>query len=129
MKSPNTSVGDNATALVDTAAQATDQAIRTTQRVANKTLDQLADTVEDVRIQADTALNRLSGDAEQLMRRGVDVVRDRSQQLREQAVRATDSTVAYVKDEPIKSLLIAAAVGAALMALITIGSRAGGGRD
>ncbi|HEY6599092.1 MAG TPA: hypothetical protein VIZ30_07260 [Pseudomonadales bacterium] len=107
----------------DAAAQATDQVIRSSQRVANRTLDKVADTVDEVRTQAEGAMNRLSGDAERLMRRGADKVRDGSQQLREQALRATDSTAAYVKAEPVKALLIAAAVGAALMALISIGSR------
>ncbi len=123
MTTPSTNT--NIENVADAAVQATDQAIRTGQRVANRTMDRVADTVDEVRTQAEGALNRMSGDAERLMRRGADKVRDGSQQLREQALRATDSTAAYVKDEPVKALLIAAAVGAALMALISIGSRAG----
>jgi ElaB/YqjD/DUF883 family membrane-anchored ribosome-binding protein len=50
-------------------------------------------------------------------------VRDSSQQLREKAVQASDQTVAYIKDEPVKSMLIAAATGAALMGLISLMGR------
>ena len=60
-------------------------------------------------------------------RKGIEAVRDGSQQLREKAQRATDSTVAYVKDEPIKAMLIAAATGAVLMGLISM--LAGRSRD
>ena len=125
LHNPNTSIGDNAANLADAAKQATDDVIRASQRAAHNTANHLADTVDDVRTQADRALDRISIEGERLVRRGVDAVKDRSQQLREQAVRASDSTVGYVKEEPVKALLIAAAVGAALMALITIGSRAG----
>ena len=75
--------------------------------------------VEDLRNQA----ARVSSQAEAAARRGMEAVRDGSQQLRERAQRATDQTVAYVKDEPIKSMLIAAATGAVLMALVSLMGR------
>ena len=53
-------------------------------------------------------------------RRGMEAVRDSSQQLRERAMQAQDMTVAYVKDEPIKAMLIAAATGALLMGIISM---------
>lgn len=52
--------------------------------------------------------------------RGVDSVRDTSHLLRVKAEHASDSTVNYVKDEPIKSVLIAAAVAATLVALVAL---------
>ncbi len=73
-------------------------------------------TSEQSNILADGAA--LSADrAIALARRGVDAVRDGSQQLRERALRVSDSTVGYIKDEPVKSVLIAAVAGAALFAL------------
>ena len=68
-------------------------------------------------------INRLSSQAETAARRGVDAVRDTSAQLRERAVKASDSTVGYIKDEPVKAMLIAAATGAALMALVSLITR------
>ena len=64
--------------------------------------------------------SQVSAQAEAAAKRGMDAVRDSSQQLREKAMKATDTTVAYVKDEPVKSMLIAAATGAVLMGLISL---------
>ena len=65
----------------------------------------------------------LASEAETLARRGLDTMRERSAQFRESAVRVSDNTVGYIKDEPVKAILIAAATGAALMALVSLLSR------
>ena len=62
-------------------------------------------------------------EAEAAARRGIEAVRDTSQQLREKALRASDSAVGYVRDEPIKAMLIAAATGALLMGIVALMSR------
>jgi ElaB/YqjD/DUF883 family membrane-anchored ribosome-binding protein len=111
------------TNLADQAAQSADSAIQSTQRFANDTLDSLSNKVHEVRDQAAPVLNRVAEKAETLARRGIDVVKDSSQQLRERALHVSDSTVGYIKDEPIKAILIAAATGAALMALISLMTR------
>ena len=53
-----------------------------------------------------------------LAQRSMDALRDGSQHLRERALHASDATRGYVKDEPVKSMLMAAAAGATLMALL-----------
>ena len=110
----------------DQAASSAQGAIRSTQRAADDALDGLSAKVEDARDKAAPLLNRVSTQAEAAARRGIEAVRDTSQQLREKAVQASDSAVGYVKDEPVKAMLAAAATGAALMALIVMISR---GRD
>lgn len=110
-------------ALADQAAQGADSAIKSTQRVTNDALDSLSDKVQDVKDQAAPVLNRVAAKAEELARRSADAVRDGSSQLKERALRAQDATVGYIKDEPVKAILIAAAAGAALMALVTLLSR------
>ena len=122
---PNSNVGANAATIVDSAANTADQVIRSSQRVANQTLDQLSSGVDTVRAQAAPVLNRLATDTEQFTRRSVDKVREGSQQLRGQALRATNTTLGYIKEEPVKAVLIAAAIGAVLMALVTLVGRAG----
>ena len=67
------------------------------------------------------AFGRLTAETGQLARRGVETVR-------EQSIRAADSTRGHTRDEPIKSVLIAAAVGASLMALLFLVSRGRGAR-
>jgi ElaB/YqjD/DUF883 family membrane-anchored ribosome-binding protein len=50
-------------------------------------------------------------------------IRDVSQNLQDRALRVSDNTVGYIRDEPVKSVLIAAATGAALVALVGLLSR------
>jgi ElaB/YqjD/DUF883 family membrane-anchored ribosome-binding protein len=109
--------------LADAASQGADDAIRSTQRVAGDVLDRLADDVQDVHDRAAPRLVRMAEQAEGLVRRGADVVRDRSQQLREGAYRASDYTRSYIRDEPLKSVLIAAFAGAAVIAIANLLSR------
>ena len=109
--------------VADQAASSAQGTIRTTQRAADDAMNGLSDKVEELRSQAAPLLNRVSSQAEAAARRGMDAVRDTSQQLRDRALRASDSTVGYIKDEPIKSMLIAAATGALLMGLISLMTR------
>ena len=109
--------------LVDQAAASADRAISSTQRVANETLNSLSGSVQDFRGEAGPMLNRTSEQISALTQRGVDAMRDGSQHLREKALQASDSAVGYIKDEPVKAMLIAAATGAALMALLSLMAR------
>lgn len=109
--------------IADQMSQSADDAIRSTQRLANETVDGLAHTMQDMRTQAAPLLSRASEQVSTLAQRGVDSVRETSQHLREKTRDAADGTVQYVKDEPIKAMLIAAATGAALMALVSLISR------
>ena len=68
-------------------------------------------------------VNNLQTDASQLGQRGLKAVREGTQQLREKADRANELTQNYVKGDPVKALLIAAATGAALVALIGLMTR------
>jgi ElaB/YqjD/DUF883 family membrane-anchored ribosome-binding protein len=55
--------------------------------------------------------------------RGVSAVRDTSQHLVDRVQHATDSTTAYVRAQPVKSMLMAAAAGATLVALLSLLTR------
>lgn len=114
---------DQASSLADQAAHSAEQAIKSTQRVANEALNNLAGSVQDMRHQTAPMLNRATEQVSELAQLGVDSVREASQQLRDKALRASDNTVNYIKDEPVKALLIAAATGAALMAMVSLMSR------
>jgi len=102
--------------LADQAANAANIAIKSTQRATDNAFDSLAGGVQSLRLQAAPAINRAGALAQQ----GVNSVRDTAQQMREGALHATDSTISYIKEEPIKAMLIAAAAGAGLMALLRL---------
>ena len=114
---------DQPDTLSDAVAQSADHAIKATQRVANEALDSLAVSVQAVHHQTAPLLERASADAEAVVKRGVDALRDTAKQLRQTARRASETTVNYVRHEPVKAMLIAAATGAALMALISLMNR------
>ena len=116
-------LGQQLTGAADQAADSASAALRSTQSATNQAFDRLNEKVSEVRDQAAPTLNRLSTQAESMARRGVEVVRDTSAQLREKALQASDTTVGYIKDEPVKAMLIAAATGAALMGLIGLMTR------
>ena len=68
-------------------------------------------------------LDRASEQANTLAQRGLHAVQDSAMQLREQASHTTEATVRYIQRDPLKAVLIAAASGAALMALVSLLSR------
>jgi ElaB/YqjD/DUF883 family membrane-anchored ribosome-binding protein len=109
--------------LADQGGDAAGSLIKSTQRTANDALNTLSDKVQDVKDQAAPVLNRVAAKAEDLARRSADMARDRAALVKESAQRYSDATVGYIKDEPVKSILIAAAAGAALMALVSLLSR------
>ena len=60
-------------------------------------------------------ISRATEQVTSVARQGLDAVREGTQQVRDGARRASDSALGYVRDEPVKAMLIAAAAGAALM--------------
>ncbi|MCK6370088.1 MAG: hypothetical protein L6Q83_01980 [Gammaproteobacteria bacterium] len=110
----------------DQAAQSTDKAIRSTQRVANEALTGLANTAQDMRDEAAPLLNRAAVEAHTLTQRGLAAVRNGSHQLQDRTRRASASTAAYVRDRPVTAMLIAGATGAAVMSMINLVRRSRG---
>lgn len=82
--------------------------IRSTQQAAHQAVDHLADGAE-----------RLAANTDRLAHRGAD-------QLRERARHAADGTIVHIRSQPLKSVLIAGAFGAALGALFTLLGRSRG---
>ncbi|MDP3874000.1 MAG: hypothetical protein Q8Q80_15185 [Methyloversatilis sp.] len=121
--------GAAADTFADALAHTVGDAVRTSNQIAHQTLDQLADRVDSARLQAGPVFDRLAHRADEMKYRGAAAVREGSQRLRYQAVRATDSTLGYVRHKPVQSLLFAAALGAAVTLLLSVVGRAGKPRD
>ena len=110
--------------LAGQTAQSADAAINSAQRAANETIDSVAKAAHDIRQDAiDPLLNRAADRVNEMASRSADALRKGSRQARATAQRASDTTVAYVKDEPVKAMLMAAASGAALLALFNLLTR------
>lgn len=104
--------------LTDRAAEQADQVLKGTRRVANQTIDRLQHGVDALQDSGNGGLKRVVEKVDDLTHRGLERARDISADVRDRAVRAGDSTVAYIRDEPVKSVLIAAAAGAGIAALL-----------
>jgi ElaB/YqjD/DUF883 family membrane-anchored ribosome-binding protein len=122
MISPNSHDATNP--ITDSVGNAAEQALASTRRVANEMLDTVGHSVEGVRQQAAPMLNRASDQAVATAQHGVDAVRETSRHWREQAQHASDRTVTYIREEPVKAMLIAATAGALLAALAGLVRRA-----
>jgi len=109
--------------IADQAAAKADRALSATKRAANGALDSLQHGVDALQDQAPGALSRAAAQVDELTQRGVERARQAAADVRLQAERAGDRTVGYIRDEPVKSMLIAAAAGAAITALIAALSR------
>lgn len=118
-----TKPNEQAASLANQVGQSADQAIRSTQRVANEAVDTVAGSVKDLRNEVGPMINQVAERASALAHRGADALQRGSQPLLDKAQHAADSTTNYIRNEPVKAMLIAAATGAALMGLITLVNR------
>lgn len=114
---------ENTNTLLDSAASTANQAIRSSQRAVHQAVDRFADGADEVRAQTGAALGSLASGAEDLTHRGAALLRERTLRLREQSHHVADTTRGYIRDEPVKSVLIAAAAGAVLMGLMGLFGR------
>jgi ElaB/YqjD/DUF883 family membrane-anchored ribosome-binding protein len=114
---------DQSSHLIEQASRSADHAIRATQQAATGAVDSAADSLQDLRHQTAPKLERASEQVSAMAHRGIDRARETSHQLRIGAKHASDSTLNYVKEEPVKAVLIAAAAGAVLLALVSLLSR------
>lgn len=110
--------------LAGQAAQSAEAAINSGQRAASETIDSVAQAAQEIRQDAIAPLlDRAADRVNALASHGADAVRKGSRQARATARQASDTTVAYVKDEPVKAMLLAAATGAGLLALFNLFNR------
>lgn len=73
--------------------------------------------------QASHAADQVAKSSQQLAHNVTQGVRDSAHQLRVKAAYAGDEAVHYIRHEPVKAMLIAAAAGAALIALLSLFGR------
>jgi ElaB/YqjD/DUF883 family membrane-anchored ribosome-binding protein len=87
---------DASNSLMDHAAQSADAVVHSTQRLANQAVEGVSHSLQAA-----------------------------GRQVRDGAHLASDKTVAYIREQPVKSMLIAAVTGAALVALARLAVRPG----
>ena len=94
--------------------------LKAAERDAQAAIGSAVDGLTSAYGDAKPLLSRWSEKARGAAHDGYDAAREQAAALRDRSQRAVESTRGYVQDEPIKSLLIAAAVGAAVIALVEV---------
>ena len=106
-------------AISNKAGQAVDSGIAAAERTADRLTDSAEDALRITQRTAHNALGSLSSSVDEL-RHAVPAAMHRAA---DSARHAGDSTVSYIRHEPLKSVLVAAAIGALAVGLLAVFSR------
>lgn len=109
----------NSHQAVDSLAQSADKAIDSTRNYANHALDVADEKVHTLRSSVQPVLEKFSRKAEQFAHQGMDMAANAKDKARESLSQYSAATSRYVADKPVQSVLIAAAVGAAVALLVS----------
>jgi ElaB/YqjD/DUF883 family membrane-anchored ribosome-binding protein len=97
--------------------QSAEEAVENTRAFAQDSLDRATDKVHDLRRNLEPAIDQLASRAEKAVRSSLEAVTNTSERAQQTLHRYADATGRYVAEQPVKSVLIAAATGAAVAAL------------
>lgn len=116
-------IANGARHLADDVLQSAQDAVQSTRKAANHSLEKAEEGVRALRGQADPVIDDLAARAQELAARGIGYCANTTARARRQVQLAADATTRYVAEQPGKSLVIAAASGAALATLVLWMSR------
>lgn len=115
----NTSLSQDGKRMADDMAHSAERAIDATRSQANHLLDSAESKVDYMRSKAEPALEKFAAKAQDLAQRGLDMASHTKDQAKETLSNYSAVTTRYVADKPMQSILIAAAVGAAVALLVS----------
>ncbi|MES2975792.1 MAG: hypothetical protein V4757_19400 [Pseudomonadota bacterium] len=98
--------------------QSAEDAVESARGFTNDSLDRAGAAMRDVRANLGSSAGEISARARELARRGISAASHTSERAHKTLNQYANVTGRYVADQPVKSVLIAAAVGAALAALV-----------
>ena len=95
------------------------RAVDSTREYANDALDKAENKVRELRGQVDPMVDMLASKAQKLARQSLDLASEAKQRAQQSLSQAAGATGRYVSEQPLRSVLIAAAVGAAVAMLVS----------
>jgi ElaB/YqjD/DUF883 family membrane-anchored ribosome-binding protein len=104
--------------LSDQMINGAEHAVETSRSLANETLDKAESKVRQLRGSIDPMVDKLATQAQKLARQSMDMAAEASERAQRSMHRYADATTRYVANEPVKAVLIAAAVGATVALLV-----------
>ncbi|HEX5285418.1 MAG TPA: DUF883 C-terminal domain-containing protein [Polaromonas sp.] len=102
----------------DELLQSAGKAMDSTRDYANDALNKAENKVRELRGSVDPVVDMLASKAQRLARHSLDLASEAKDRAEQSLKRATRVTTRYVADQPLRSVLIAATVGAAVALLI-----------
>ncbi len=99
------------------------EALNGTKRRATQALDALSSSVDELRQAVPSALHRAADEAAALSNRALRSARHAREAALDNAERLGRQTRGYIREEPVKSVVLAAAAGAVVYGLISFFSR------
>lgn len=109
--------------LADEANKTANDAIDATRAYAQNAVNAAGEKVRDLRREAEPAVEQLAARVQQAVQRGLEAASTTSARAQRRLEQAADVTGKYIADQPVRSVLVAAAAGAAITALIVLASR------
>lgn len=103
----------------DDLLQTAGKAVESTRSYANDALDKAEDKVRELRGNVDPVVDMLASKAQKLARQSLDMAAEAKERAQQTLSRAAGATTRYVAEQPLRSVVIAAAVGAAVALLIS----------
>ena len=103
----------------DELLQSAGKAVDSTRTYANEALDKAEDKVRELRGNVDPIVDMLASKAQKLARQSLDMAAEAKDRAQQSLSRAAGATTRYVAEQPLRSVVIAAAVGAAVALLIS----------
>ena len=95
------------------------KAIEATREHANQALDRAESKVRELRGSVDPMVEMLASKAQKMARQSLDMASEAKERAEKSLKHAADATTRYVSEQPMRSVLIAAAVGAAVALLVS----------
>ena len=95
-----------------------DNAVSATRDYANQALDKAESKVRELRGEVDPLVDMLASRAQKLARQSLEMAAEAKDKAQESLSRYANATTHYVAEQPMRSVLIAAAVGAAVALLV-----------
>ena len=111
-------IADKAEVATDKMADKAERSVESARLYANEALDKADAKVRSLREDVKPAIDAISSRVHDMAARGKAAAAETSAQTREKLNEYTDKTSAYVAEQPLKSMAIAAAAGAALALLV-----------
>ena len=114
-----------ASQLADEASKTANDAIESTRAYAQNAVNAAGEKVRDLRRETEPTVEQIAARVQQAVQRGLDAASTTSARAQRRLEQAADVTGKYIADQPMRSVLFAAAAGAAITALIVLASRRG----